>query len=174
MLIPILLACIAYAVYFVKKTKARSKFVETREKFQKDKFIVTKRTFEWIYNNFVFSFTLSLLFISLFSMLSYELSIIPAKSQYSDFFIEASYGLFTFIIILIGIIYCSEIISGVQRYIELRDSKDNVKDDNKNIDHDSNSEHNFYHPLYVPVYLIYQLFLFASLSLLFIKFNYLI
>lgn len=71
-------------------------------------------------------------------------------------------------------IFCSEVIGGLQRYIEQSEQKDNVKSDDKALEYDANNTQNAYHPLYVPVYLGFQSLAIAILCLSAFKISFLI
>ena len=74
MIVPILLATLAYAFYMILRSRAHSRYLQTKEVFRKDKFIDLSQKAAWIYDNFIFSYSLALLYITVFQMLVYELS----------------------------------------------------------------------------------------------------
>lgn len=57
----------------------------------------------------------------------------------------------------------------------MTENNDNVRNDEKSLEHDANGSDHGVHPLYVSFYLVYQLILIVLLSLVvFVKFNFLI
>lgn len=174
MLAPAALASMAYVFYSVKKSKSRALYNETKEKIHKDLMVIQNRKVEWIYDSLIFSFTLSLLYLIMFSMILYDLSITQPNSLHSSFFITVSYGVSVIILFVISGIYCFEVITGLKKYIEMNEGT-NVKSEEKGLEYDANGVDHGLHPLYVPIYLLYQLILIVMLSLIvFVKFNFLI
>lgn len=74
MLIPIGLATLAYVYFSIKKARTLKNYLETKELFLKDEFFDLRRKVDLVYGNFIFSYILSLLYLTVFSMLLYELS----------------------------------------------------------------------------------------------------
>ncbi len=74
MLIPIGLATLSYVFYSVKKMRTRAQYMETKELFLKDSYIDLRRKVDWIYGNFIFAYSISLLYLTIFQMFLYELS----------------------------------------------------------------------------------------------------
>lgn len=174
MLAPAALAALAYVYYSVKKSRSLTLYNQTKEKIHKDLVVIQNRKVEWVYDSFIFSFTLSLLYLIIFSMMLYDLSILQSVSQYSSSFISLSYGVSMIVLFVVSGIYCFEVISGIKKYIQLTDNH-NVRSEEKSLEHDANGIDHGTHPLYVPIYLIYQLILIVLLSLVvFVKFNFLI
>ena len=74
MIAPIILATLAYVFYMILSSRAHSHYLRTKEVFRKDKFIDLRRKVTWIYDNFIFSYSLALLYLTIFQMLAYKLS----------------------------------------------------------------------------------------------------
>lgn len=74
MLIPIALATLAYAFYVFRKARTLKIYKETKELEYKDLYVDFRRKVDWIYGNFIFSYTLSLLYLTVFETLLYEMS----------------------------------------------------------------------------------------------------
>ena len=74
MLIPIGLATLAYVYFSIKKAKTLKNYLQTKELFLKDEFFDLRRKVDLVYGNFIFSYILSLLYLTIFSMLLYQLS----------------------------------------------------------------------------------------------------
>ncbi len=87
MLIPIIIACIIYVVYYMKMSINKSKYTKTKEKIYKDLYVVKKRQVDWLYDNFIFSFSLSLFYVLVFQMFIYFLSDFNTSSIYNTLFI---------------------------------------------------------------------------------------
>lgn len=67
MLVPIVLASIVYTVYKVRLSYNKFHFLETKEKVFKDKYTILRRTAEWFFEHYVFTFSVALMFITIFS-----------------------------------------------------------------------------------------------------------
>lgn len=113
--------------------------------------------------------------MAVFSVLLSELSVLQSKSIYSQLFIVLSYAVSLIVLFVVSGIYCYEVISGVKKYQNMTENNDNVKSEEKSLEHDANGVDHGFHPLYVSFYLVYQLILIVLLSLVvFIKFSFLI
>ena len=171
MLIPIALATFAYFYYAVKKSRSRTLYSQTKDKIHKDLMVIQNRKLEWIYDSLIFSFTLSLLYLIVFSMLLTDLSVSQPKSLYSSLFIILSYAVSLIVLFVVSAIYCHEVVSGIKKYQEMTDNQ-NVRSEEKSLEHDANGADHGIHPLYVSFYLVYQLVLIVVLSLVvFTKFS---
>ena len=93
MILPILLATLAYAFYFLRSSRAHSLYLKTKEIIHKDHFVDLHRKVIWIYDNFIFSYSLSLLYLTAFQMFIYELSDLTKKSEAHHFYVKISFGL---------------------------------------------------------------------------------
>lgn len=95
--------------------------------------------------------------------------------MYSASFIFTSYGVSLIVLFIVNGIYCYEVISGVKKYLHQINSNDNVRSEEKSLEHDANGADHGFHPFYVSFYLVYQLLLIILLSsVAFIKFDFLI
>ena len=171
MLIPITLATLAYFYYSVKKSRSRTLYSQTKDKIHKDLMVIQNRKLEWIYDSLIFSFTLSLLYLIIFSMLLTDLSVSQPKIRYSSLFIVLSYAVSLIVLFVVSAIYCHEVISGIKKYQQMNDNL-NVRSEEKSLEHDANGADHGFHPFYVSFYLVYQLVLIVVLSLeVFTKFS---
>ena len=104
-------------------------------------------------------------------MLLTDLSVFQSKSLYTSLFVLLSYAVSLTVLFVVSAIYCHEVISGVKKYQQMTDSQ-NVKSEEKSLEHDANGADHGFHPLYVSFYLVYQLVLIVVLSLVvFTKFS---
>lgn len=75
MLIPVGLASLAYCFLSIKKYQARKAYLSTKEKNFKDEYVNKRRQVDFVYDSFIFAFTLALLYINIFSLLIKETSL---------------------------------------------------------------------------------------------------
>ena len=61
----------------------------------------------WIYENFIFPYTLSLLYLTVFQMLVYELSDLSDQSEVSSFYVRTSFSFSLLILVYIFLIFCA-------------------------------------------------------------------
>ncbi len=74
MLAPIILTALVYFGYSIKRYKQKQLFLSTNHIIHKDNMTLITRRLNFIYDNFIFSYTLGLLYIALFSSLVYCLA----------------------------------------------------------------------------------------------------
>lgn len=137
MLIPIALATLAYIYFSIKKSWILKRYLLTKEVFVKDEFFDLRRKVDLLYGNFIFSYTISLLYITIFSMLLYELS--QTGNQDFNNYVKSSYAVSMVVLFFIAIIFCSEAFNGVQKHFkEAVVVKDNVFNEEKALERDNN------------------------------------
>lgn len=170
MIIPIILATLAYVVYFLRRTRANSVYQQTKQISIRDNIVDMSRKITWIYENFIFPYTLSLLYLTLFQMLMYELSDLLDQSEVSTLYVRASYSLSLLILVYIFSIFCAETIYGFKDYFGALSDKPSLNNEDKTLTDERHKDH---HPLYVPFYLLYQLFLLVLVNTALLEFTYL-
>lgn len=118
MLIPIGFASIGYVFYSIKRSYHRSMFIEKNERIHQDKYTIASRKVNLFYDNLIFAFTLSLMYVVFFSSVIYLKSNQTLFiSSTSDIFRMSSLGMNLLILFYISGIYCFEFIQGVKRYL---------------------------------------------------------
>ena len=107
MIIPIVVATLAYPFYSLLSFRAKSLYIKTKFVYYEEKFFNYRRKVNWIYSNFIFSYSLSILYITFFHMLCYELIDLSGKSKAHSSYIMASLALNLIILFYIFAIFCS-------------------------------------------------------------------
>ncbi len=107
MIIPILLATGVFAFYMLQSSRNHSLYIKTKEISIKDKLINLRRKVQWIYDHYIFSFSLSLLYLTIFQILIYELSDLPTDNDANNSYAGISFGFSLVILFYIFAIFCS-------------------------------------------------------------------
>ena len=128
------------------------------------------RKITWIYENCIFPYTLSLLYLTIFQMLVYSLSDLSNQSEISNVYVVASFSLSLLMLLYIFFIFCSETISGFKDYLYAHSDRISQLNEDKTL---TDERHKDYHPFYVPFYLLYQLSLLVLVSTALLNLAYL-
>ena len=128
------------------------------------------RKITWIYENCIFPYTLSLLYLTVFQMLVYSLSDLSDQSDVSNLYVRACFSFSLLILLYIFSIFCVETVSGFKDYIYAHSNKASQLNEDKSLTDERHKDH---HPLYVPLYLLYQLSLLFLVNTALLNFSYL-
>lgn len=124
MLVPITLAVLVFIFYSLRKSRSRTLYVENKDLYEKDKYVILKRQVDWIYDNFIFSYTLGLLYITTFQLMLYKLSKFSSDSMnFSDLLFQLSYSINMVLLLFMFAIYSFETINGIRNYLDKKDDK---------------------------------------------------
>lgn len=107
MMLPIFLATSAFAFYSLKSSITYSLYLKTKDILRKDQFINLRRKVAWVYDNYIFAFSLSLLYLTVFQMLVYELSDLSKENKVDHLYVTFSFGLSLVILFYIFAIFCA-------------------------------------------------------------------
>ena len=66
-----MIALIVYLIYLARKYYYRTKYIKTSHQYSKDKYTILKRSTQWIYDHFVFPYTMMFNMISFFNLILY-------------------------------------------------------------------------------------------------------
>lgn len=106
MFIPIVIASLVFSGYLVTKIYYRNLYTRTKLKEIKDRYTVISRKMDWVYDSFIFSFTLSLLYIAYFSTLGYLNSKIQSDPSTSSFYSILCTALNLIVLFYVVSIFC--------------------------------------------------------------------
>ena len=116
MLILILSATLAYIIYSLISSITYARYKKTNHIAFKDKYVHYRRKVHWIYDNFIFSYSLSLLYLTVFQVLVYMLSNLAGETKAHRIYVEVSFCLNLVIIFWIFGIYSAETLQGFKSY----------------------------------------------------------
>ncbi len=174
-----MIALAVYSIYFGRKYYYRTKYIKTSEQYSKDKYTILKRSTQWIYDHFVFPYTMMFNMISFFNLMLYlnsffnkekmtdsdkQTNIFRLMEELSSNKLAVLSVCFQlFFAFLIFAIYCYQIFYSQDLYVSenlTQAEKERRCSLIQKLQYDDNSpDRPNYHSLYVFTYMIYIFFI---------------